>query len=68
MRCMRCRSVNVLKFLDGFGDHRIFCRNCGRSFLEKTFIQFGNQKSLPEFDNKVYYNPQALRFRDRWQI
>jgi hypothetical protein len=63
MRCGRCKSLNVVKFIDGFGDHRIFCRCCGRSFLEDSFARLGSQSSLVEFDNKMYFRPQALRFK-----
>ena len=66
MRCIRCKSLNISRFVDGFGERRVFCRNCGRSFLENTFIHFGNQSNLVEFDNKLHYNPQAIRIRGRW--
>jgi len=55
--------LNVLKFVDGFGEHRVFCRRCGRSFLQNNFIRMGSQKNLIEFDNKLHYNPQAVRGR-----
>jgi hypothetical protein len=40
-----------MKFVDGFGDHRLFCRTCGRSFLlEETLIVDREQKNLQEFN------------------
>lgn len=61
MRCIRCNSINVLRFIDGFGNRRVFCRNCGRSFLEN--IIHNDQRRLIEFGVKPYYNPEALRVR-----
>lgn len=63
MRCVRCKSINTMKFVDGFGEHRIFCKSCRRSFLQNTFVHFGNQKNLMQFDNGLYYKPQAIRVR-----
>jgi len=44
-----CQSYRVLRFIDGFGQRRVFCKTCGRSFLEDTFIDFAQQRTLPEF-------------------
>jgi hypothetical protein len=63
MRCERCKSLNVVKFVDGFGERRTFCKCCGRSFLQDSFTHSGNQMSLAEFDSKAYYRPQALRYK-----
>lgn len=60
MRCMLCNSPRTLKFLDGFGDRRIFCRGCGRSFLETNFMMFGGQRKLQEFGVGTY--PKAIHF------
>ncbi|MEM5802010.1 MAG: hypothetical protein QXQ18_01330 [Candidatus Aenigmatarchaeota archaeon] len=48
MQCFRCKSVRLIKFIDGFGQRRLFCRNCWNSFLENS-ISFENQKRLLDF-------------------
>jgi hypothetical protein len=53
MRCIACRSPRILRFIDGFGNRRIFCKGCGRSFLEQNFIRINEQKRLQEFDLKA---------------
>jgi hypothetical protein len=55
MKCLRCKSVRTLKFIDGFGQRRIFCRNCGGSFLEDRVIKFNNQKNLIDFSLDMYH-------------
>jgi len=51
MECRMCSSPRIMKFVDGFGDHRLFCRTCGRSFLlEETLIVDREQKNLQEFN------------------
>ena len=49
MRCMLCNSHRLMNFIDGFGDKRIFCRSCGRSYLEKNFDIIRDQKHLQDF-------------------
>lgn len=67
MRCGRCKSIAVIRFVDGFGHRRVFCRNCKISYLDNTINSFGsqtakrNQKSLPSFKPEVYYRPDAVR-------
>lgn len=56
MKCLRCKSVRVLRFIDGFGQRRIFCRNCGGSFLEDKVIAFNVQKNLIEFSLNTNLN------------
>lgn len=50
MECRMCSSPRVMRFIDGFGDHRLFCRTCGRSFLEERLISHEEQKNLQEFN------------------
>jgi hypothetical protein len=61
MKCMLCKSQRLLRFVDGFGDKRIFCKGCGRSFLENNFIEFNWQKNLHEFRVDSFHNPIQLR-------
>jgi hypothetical protein len=49
MRCIACSSPRTLRFIDGFGSRRIFCKGCGRSFLEANFMKLFEQKNLSEF-------------------
>ena len=55
MRCVVCGSPRILRFIDGFGDRRIFCKGCGRSFLEENFVRINEQRSLQEFQLKPEY-------------
>ena len=48
MKCVKCDSPKVLKFIDGFGSKRVFCRGCGRSFLEGSFTRLAEQTHLHE--------------------
>lgn len=34
MECVTCKSPRIERFIDTFGDKRIFCRNCWVSFPE----------------------------------
>jgi len=45
----------MLKFIDGFGDRRIFCRGCGRSFIEQVFEKWNGQKNLQDFRVGSFY-------------
>jgi len=38
-----------MKFIDGFGNNRVYCKGCGRSFLENHFLKFRDQRSLVEW-------------------
>jgi len=48
-KCLTCKSPRIVKFIDGFGERRIFCKWCGKSFLESIFIELDSQKNLVEF-------------------
>lgn len=58
MRCVLCNSHRLINFIDGFGDKRVFCRSCGRSYLEGKFDAVRSQRNLQDFglvpDFKVY--------------
>jgi len=60
MRCVACRSPRILRFIDGFGDRRIFCKGCGRSFLEQSFVRINEQKRLQEFQLKADYKIPSM--------
>jgi hypothetical protein len=55
MKCVMCQSPRMMKFIDGFGERRVFCRDCGRNFLEGNFMKILEQKSLHEFRIDTYY-------------
>ena len=51
----------MVKFIDGFGKRRIFCRKCCGSFLDNgAFSNAIDQKNLIDFNLDVYYNPRAV--------
>jgi hypothetical protein len=52
-----------MKFIDGFGNKRVFCRNCGRSFLEHMNILPNGQKNLLKLESGIYYRPGAVSIR-----
>jgi hypothetical protein len=59
MGCILCRSPKIIKFIDGFGERRVFCKMCGRSFLE-VGLMTPNQRSLQEFSIKFHRNIQGM--------
>jgi len=54
MRCIRCGSPRIIRFLDGMGERRIYCKDCRGSYLEEAVLEFGI-KPLKEF---IYTNPR----------
>jgi len=54
MRCSKCHSSRIIRFLDGFGEWRIFCRTCQESIPLIEFDGIKNMKKLSEFSD--YYN------------
>lgn len=64
MKCGKCGSLRMTKFIDGFGKRRIFCKKCYGSFLDNSvFNNLVGQKSLTDFGLDVYYNPRAVVIR-----
>jgi hypothetical protein len=57
---MRCNSRRIIRFIDGFGERRIFCRDCWGSFVEETIVELGVQKRLTEFKEIFYNNNKAI--------
>ncbi|TAL47886.1 hypothetical protein EPN87_01925 [archaeon] len=54
MECLRCKSPKIIKFVDGFGEKRLFCRGCWGSFIEQRFVD-ASQTRLPQFNTEAYY-------------
>lgn len=63
MKCLRCKSHVTVKFVDGFGNNRVFCRNCGRSFLEYSRVLPNGQKNLLRFESGLYYRSGVVPAR-----
>jgi hypothetical protein len=38
MRCINCNSPRTIKFIDGFGEARVFCKTCRESILTRDVI------------------------------
>jgi len=45
--CLKCHSPRTIKFIDGFGKDRLFCKECQETILisdvivaQKTMVQF----------------------------
>lgn len=53
MHCHRCDSPRIIKFLDGFGSKRVFCKSCHESFLLEEVMMA--QKKLIEFGGVTSY-------------
>ncbi|MGC8993628.1 MAG: hypothetical protein ACP5H3_01185 [Candidatus Aenigmatarchaeota archaeon] len=55
-RIIRCPPSRIIRFIDGFGNRRIFVKGVG-SFLEDEVIidTSSFQKRLPEFMEFKYY-------------
>jgi hypothetical protein len=47
MQCEKCHSPRTIRFLDGFGNKRIFCRSCHETILIEAVVL--SQKKLNEF-------------------
>ncbi|MEM5852864.1 MAG: hypothetical protein QXG39_04590 [Candidatus Aenigmatarchaeota archaeon] len=60
MRCLKCNSLRTFEFIDGFGEKRIFCKDCWESFPQNRIIE--TQRSLHDFNVKWYYR-HDLHFR-----
>jgi hypothetical protein len=63
MVCARCRSHRTTKFVDGFGQNRIFCKSCGRSYLEAVnFVKMPSedQKTMLGHNLGFYFRPGIL--------
>jgi len=55
MRCLRCNSPRILRFIDGFGVKRAFCKDCWFSAPENS-LKLEFQKNLNQFGLKVGIN------------
>jgi hypothetical protein len=52
-----------MRFIDGFGERRVFCRTCGRSILEESAMRLREQKRLFEF-NIMHLSPELIGGRN----
>jgi hypothetical protein len=53
--------MRMVKFIDGFGKRRVFCKSCYGSFLDNDgFSSLVGQKNLLGLDVGVHYNPRAV--------
>ena len=50
MHCIKCHSKRIIKFIDGFGNPRVFCKTCQESMLVKDVILA--QKNIWEFSQE----------------
>jgi len=39
MRCIKCHSSRIIRFLDGFGEWRIFCKSCQENITLMEFYE-----------------------------
>jgi hypothetical protein len=60
MECVKCGSLRMMEFMDGFGQRRVFCKGCWGSFIDVSFVDLDGQKNLKDFSLDIYYNPQAV--------
>jgi hypothetical protein len=63
MKCARCKSHRVLRFVDGFGQKRVFCRSCGRSYLEAVdFVKVPSEEQRTMLGHNLgfYFRPGVL--------
>ncbi len=63
MRCTKCGHV-MIRFVDGFGQRRVYCRHCYVSYVEDVAVEFGLQRTLKNF---AYSNPKAVARVRRWK-
>ena len=60
MRCVKCHSPKIIRFLDGFGQWRVFCRSCQESIPLVEFNDIKNVKKLWEFADHYKIRPMKL--------
>jgi len=63
MECVKCGSLRMMEFMDGFEQRRVFCKGCGRSSLDTR--EFNGLKIFQDLRQNVYYNSRAA-IRHRW--
>jgi len=66
MECVKCGSLRMMEFVDGFGQRRVFCKGCGRSSLDtRELREFNGLNIFQNLRQNVYYNSRAA-IRHRW--
>ncbi len=58
MECIKCHSHRITRFLDGFGERRIFCKSCQESFLIDKVNGLKDIRKVSEF---AYHNVYLLK-------
>jgi len=54
-----------MKFVDGHGDKRVFCKSCGRSYLENfpiAKVPHDDQSNILGFSAGIYHRPGIGQF------
>lgn len=54
MRCVRCNSIRLFEFMDGFGQKRIFCRTCNIGFPFDKVVRFNKFREAMTLRRKYY--------------
>jgi len=65
MRCVKCHSPRIIRFLDGFGQWRVFCRSCQESIPLIEVNNIKNVKKLSEFTDHYKIQPIKLNSQIR---
>lgn len=60
MHCIKCHSPRLIRFLDGFGKWRIFCRTCLESIPLIEFNELKDVKKLSEFTGYHTHSPKLV--------
>jgi len=60
MHCIKCNSPRIIRFLDGFGEWRVFCKSCQESMTIIEYNDIKNLKKLWEFTEDHDTRPMKL--------
>jgi hypothetical protein len=66
MNCIKCSSHRVIRFLDGFGKPRVFCKTCQESIPLMEFEEINNMKKLWEFTHHQDNTSIKIGQTKRW--
>ncbi|MBL7170158.1 MAG: hypothetical protein ISS48_04005 [Candidatus Aenigmarchaeota archaeon] len=53
MQCVKCHSPRIIRFVDGFGDARVFCKTCQESMLIEDALLTLSQKNVWDFNQST---------------
>ncbi len=65
MQCYKCNSPRLIKFLDGFGNKRVFCKSCNESVLAEQISLA--QRKLTELNIYGGWNNGRIS-TDSWEF